>query len=79
MIYRDRLSSLNKFVMVKFEQDKMIVPKDTAWFGYLNEKGKVVDLRNQTIYTDDFIGLKRLDEQKRLFFETLPGEHVKLN
>lgn len=70
---------LEKFVMVKFEQDSMIVPKDTAWFGFYNSDGEVVPLEEQEIYKQDYIGLKTLNNQKKLHFETLEGDHVVIN
>lgn len=34
-------------------------------------------LHNQTLYQDDWLGLKTLDDQGRLEFLVCPGEHVR--
>jgi palmitoyl-protein thioesterase len=35
-----------------------------------------VPLRDQPLYKEDWLGLKRLDEAGGLFFESAPGEHM---
>jgi palmitoyl-protein thioesterase len=72
------MTLLEKFVMVKFEKDAMIVPKETAWFGFYNSDGDIVPLEEQDCYKQDCIGLKTLNDQKKLHFETFAGDHVLL-
>ena len=36
---KSRLTQLNKFVMVKFENDTMVQPRESSWFGFY-KKGK---------------------------------------
>ena len=35
-LYKDNLVSLNKFIMFRFKDDTMVVPRDSAWFGWFN-------------------------------------------
>ena len=37
-ISRDRMANLEKLVLIKFTEDTMIVPKETAWFETFEEK-----------------------------------------
>nr|GEX26860.1 palmitoyl-protein thioesterase 1-like [Tanacetum cinerariifolium] len=32
--YKERFSSLENLVLIMFEQDTVVIPKETAWFGY---------------------------------------------
>ncbi|KAL0429107.1 UNVERIFIED_CONTAM: Palmitoyl-protein thioesterase 1 [Sesamum radiatum] len=32
--YKERFSSLENLVLIKFEKDNILVPKETSWFGY---------------------------------------------
>lgn len=38
----------------------------------------MVELRGQSIYKEDWIGLKKLDEEGRLHFLPIESEHVTL-
>jgi palmitoyl-protein thioesterase len=73
--YAERLVSLERLVLVQFANDTMIVPKETAWFGFYQGE-KVVPLRQQAMYREDWLGLKLLDTAGRIDFLTAPGEHM---
>lgn len=77
--YKKNLSKLDNFVMVVFENDTTVIPKESGWFAEKNETdGRVTELRNRTIYKEDWIGLKNLDKKGALKFETVSGEHMQL-
>ncbi|EGF81771.1 hypothetical protein BATDEDRAFT_86823 [Batrachochytrium dendrobatidis JAM81] len=77
--YAKRLRSLDKFIMVRFENDTMIAPKDTAWFSFYNAQGELQDLKEQLLYKEDRLGLKSLDKSNSLVFSSLPGNHLKFS
>jgi palmitoyl-protein thioesterase len=77
--YKRNLSSLNKFVMIKFTEDVTVVPAETAWFGYYNQEGNVTSLQHLDIYKQDWIGLKYLDSKGKLIFEEAEGGHMQLS
>ncbi|PPJ58903.1 hypothetical protein CBER1_04442 [Cercospora berteroae] len=78
--YGERLAKLEKFVMVLFEDDTTVIPKESGWFAEVNcTSGEVTLLRERRIYTEDWIGLKRLDEKKGLVFEMTKGDHMQLD
>lgn len=76
--YKENLAKLDKFVMVKFEDDSMVDPRATEWFGFYKEgQGKVIEtLKESAIYKEDRIGLKAMDEAGKLVFLSTPGEHL---
>ncbi|KAJ5909513.1 hypothetical protein N7504_004156 [Penicillium tannophilum] len=78
--YKKRLSTLNAFAMYMFENDTVAVPKESAHFADVNgTDGTVTPLQKRKIYTEDWIGLKVLDQQDKLAFRTIPGEHMELS
>ncbi|KAL2912038.1 hypothetical protein HK105_208467 [Polyrhizophydium stewartii] len=76
--YAKRIAQLERLVLVRFENDTMVVPRDTPWFSFFDDQGVVRPLREQPIYTQDRIGLRALDEAHKLDFVSLPGNHVKI-
>jgi palmitoyl-protein thioesterase len=77
--YAENMASLDKFVMYMFEDDVTVIPKETGWFAQVNTTSEeVTPLRERTIYKEDWIGLKKLDEKGGLVFRTTPGAHMQL-
>ncbi|KAI9202002.1 palmitoyl-protein thioesterase-like protein 1 [Polychytrium aggregatum] len=74
--YADRLKSLHNLVLVRFEPDDMVVPRDSAWFANLDKDGAVVPLEQQDLWTEDRLGLRFLNDNGRLHFLTAPGPHM---
>ena len=76
--YAERLARVEKFVMVLFEDDETVVPKESTWFADVNlDTGKVTDLKDRPIYQKDWIGLKQLDKKGALVFESVKGRHMR--
>ncbi|KAF9284454.1 hypothetical protein BGZ68_004684 [Mortierella alpina] len=79
LTYVKRLSSLNKMVMFMFEDDITVKPKETAWFGFEDENGEIIDLEDQDQYKQDWLGLKTMDDAGKLVFDVLEGEHMQFS
>ncbi|GAM39500.1 hypothetical protein TCE0_034f11103 [Talaromyces pinophilus] len=78
-LYKSNLKSLNRFGMFMFSEDTTAVPKESAWFAEVNQtNGEITTLRDRSIYKEDWLGLRSLDEQGKLDFETIPGPHMAL-
>ncbi|WPG97763.1 alpha/beta-hydrolase [Acrodontium crateriforme] len=78
--YAEKVASLEKFVMFVFEEDTTVIPKESGWFAEVNRTtGEVTPLQNRTIYTEDWLGLKKLDKKNGLVFKKTPGGHMQLN
>jgi palmitoyl-protein thioesterase len=75
--YYDRFSSLEKIVLIKFADDTMIVPRETAWFESYDKNRNVVKLEDSEFYKKDLIGLKKLVEEQKVDFVTIPGNHLR--
>ena len=78
--YAKNLASLERFVMLVFEDDTKVFPKESGWFDDVYEEtGKVVKLRDRDLYKEDWLGLKKLDKKGGLVFGTMPGDHMRLD
>lgn len=78
--YKAKITGLDKFVMYVFEEDKTVIPKESGWFAHVNAtSGEVTELRNRTMYKEDWLGLKELDDNNGLVFKTIPGAHMELD
>jgi len=77
--YKDNLTKLHKLVLVKFNQDSVVDPRGTEWFGYYKPgQGKIMLPYNETsLYTEDWIGLKKLDEEGKVDFLSVEGDHLR--
>ncbi|KAI8322795.1 palmitoyl protein thioesterase [Martensiomyces pterosporus] len=77
--YRDRILALDKMVLVRFSNESMISPPSSSWFGFVDEEDNEIPLQNTTLYTDDWLGLRELDEGGKLAFLTLEGKHMQID
>lgn len=73
--------------MVLFDQDRTVVPKESSWFGSYaiptdddrnNDVPDIIDMRDHPLYQEDWIGLRTLDEEGKLFELVCEGEHMVL-
>ncbi|KAB5574011.1 hypothetical protein DKX38_001205 [Salix brachista] len=76
--YKERFSSLQNLVLIMFENDNVLIPKETAWFGYYPDGAfePIVPAHQTVLYTEDWIGLKALDDAGRVHFVNVSGGHL---
>ncbi|CAN6294263.1 unnamed protein product [Urochloa humidicola] len=79
--YKERFSSLENLVLIMFEDDAVLIPRETAWFGYYPDGAfnPVLPPQKTKLYTEDWIGLKTLDEAGRVKFVSVPGGHLRIS
>ncbi|KAL9615454.1 MAG: hypothetical protein Q9167_000132 [Letrouitia subvulpina] len=78
--YRQNMKKLRRFAMYMFSEDVTVVPKETAYFSEVNTtSNEVTKLQDRQIYKEDWIGLRSLDEAKRLDFRVAEGGHMQLS
>ncbi|XP_012262178.2 palmitoyl-protein thioesterase 1 [Athalia rosae] len=76
--YKTNLQKLNKLVLIKFENDTMVQPRETEWFGFY-KPGQSVELQSlqeSTIYTEDRLGLRAMDEAGKIDFLSIQADHL---
>jgi palmitoyl-protein thioesterase len=79
-LYKERLSNVSNFVLIKFEQDRMVQPIETQWFGFY-KPGQAVEtysLFDSRLYKQDLLGLKYLNDTGRLHLLSSPNGHTLL-
>ncbi|KAG8801052.1 hypothetical protein FRC17_006739 [Serendipita sp. 399] len=87
--YAANLATLDNFVMILFDKDQTVVPKESAWFGSYElpddeddspttDAPPIVLMRQQPLYKEDWIGLRTLDEQGKVHQVVCNGEHMRL-
>ncbi|CAK5281414.1 unnamed protein product [Mycena citricolor] len=86
--YARNFASLNKLVLVKFSEEKTVVPPESAWFGSQDETSlydnqrvlrQGLSMREQPLYLEDWIGLRKLDERGDVVFEVCEGAHMQIS
>lgn len=77
---RGNFSELEQALFVKFDSDTMIIPKETAWFGYYDNDGTtLIKLEDSDFYKSDYIGVRKLNEDKKVLFVTFQGDHLQFS
>jgi palmitoyl-protein thioesterase len=77
---KEKYEGLEKLVLVMFEDDTMIIPKETAWFGFYDVDGEtLVKMEDSDFYKQDYIGMKKLNEAGKANFVSFPGNHLQFN
>jgi len=58
-----------------FQDDAVLIPRETAWFGYYPDGAfdPVLPPQKTKLYEEDWIGLKTLDEAGRVKFVSVAG------
>ncbi|GER31169.1 alpha/beta-Hydrolases superfamily protein [Striga asiatica] len=79
--YKERFSSLENLVLIMFEKDNILVPRETSWFGYFPDDSweTILPAQQTTLYTEDWIGLKTLDEAGKVKFVNVSGGHLDIS
>ncbi|KAK8522081.1 hypothetical protein V6N13_022151 [Hibiscus sabdariffa] len=78
--YKERFASLQNLVLIMFENDTVLVPRETSWFGYYPDGAfdSILPAQETKLYKEDWIGLKTLDEAGKVKFVKVSGSHLKI-
>ena len=63
------------FVLIGFEKDKMISPKESAEFGVFDEHFNELKMNETEEYKNDVFGLNCSDKAKKVKIFYIKGEH----
>ncbi|KAG0501800.1 hypothetical protein HPP92_001872 [Vanilla planifolia] len=76
--YKEKFSSLENLILIMNEQDNVLIPRETSWFGYYPDGAfnPVLPPQKTKLYIEDWIGLRTLDESGRIKFVSVPGGHL---
>ncbi|CUM66900.1 uncharacterized protein PRCAT00004585001 [Priceomyces carsonii] len=77
--FGDRLKDIEKFVMVTFTQDTTLVPKGSAAFNDIDvNTGDLIPFDKTVLYEKNLIGLRDLNELKKLEFLSIEEDHMRI-
>jgi len=77
---KSNFEALNGLMLVMFTQDTMVYPKESEWFQTLDSHDKsVVPLEDSDFYKNDLIGLKALNDAKKVQFISIEGDHLQFS
>ncbi|KAK9095209.1 hypothetical protein Scep_026678 [Stephania cephalantha] len=76
--YKERFSSLENLVLIMFEHDTVLIPKETSWFGYYPDGAfkPILPPQQTELYIEDWIGLKTLDDAGKVKYISVAGNHL---
>ncbi|KAL5016722.1 hypothetical protein ScPMuIL_006311 [Solemya velum] len=79
--YKTNLMKIKNLVLVKFLRDTMVDPKDSEWFGFYKEgqSKETFTLFESKLYTEDWLGLKEMNNTGRLHFLTSDTDHLQFS
>lgn len=80
--YKENLIKLQKLILVKFGADTIVQPRESSWFGWYKpgQDKEVMDWKQTALYTEDWIGLKTLDEAGKVALLDIPGaDHLQFS
>lgn len=79
--YKERFTSLQNLILIMFEHDTILIPKETSWFGYYSNGAfdLILPAQETKLYTEDWIGLKTLDEAGKVQFISVAGNHLQIS
>lgn len=77
-IYKERFTSLQNLVLIMFENDNVITPKESSWFGFYQDgtDSQILPPQQTNLYLEDTFGLQTLDKAGKVKFIKLPGYHL---
>uniref|UniRef100_T1IS89 palmitoyl-CoA hydrolase n=1 Tax=Strigamia maritima TaxID=126957 RepID=T1IS89_STRMM len=71
--FKDAICKLKHLVLIGGPDDGIVVPWQSSQFGYDDENGVIMDMRNTNLYKNDCICLKTLDERQAITIHTVSG------
>ncbi|GJP39359.1 hypothetical protein CLOM_g23738, partial [Closterium sp. NIES-68] len=77
--YAANVRSLERLVLVRWQDETMISPPQSSWFWSHDRSGNLLPLQEQPMFAEDWLGLRTLHEKKKLHFTTMPGSHGIIN
>jgi len=76
--YKNNLQNLRALVLVKFENDTMVEPVESEWFGFYKpgQAEEVQKLQQSKLYQQDWLGLRAMEEAGKVYYLSLPTDHL---
>jgi palmitoyl-protein thioesterase len=72
---------LFRFIMVRFNNDTIVQPIDSQWFGFYTpgQDQETQRMEETNLYLEDKLGLKQMNENGQLVFLDVDGDHLQFS
>jgi len=77
-IFKKKFLDLEKIVLIKFKNDDMVFPKESAWFQKYDKNYNIEKLEESDFYKKDYLGIKLLKESGKVELFEFEGKHMQL-
>ena len=79
--YRRQLLRLGHLVLLMFDDDDLVAPRESALFSCLAPRStqRLIPLHQSELFEEDWLGLRELHESGRLHLLRKPGRHLSFN
>ncbi|XP_012221178.1 palmitoyl-protein thioesterase 1 [Linepithema humile] len=76
--YKNNLQKLQALILVKFENDTMVDPAESEWFGFYKsgQAEEIQKLQQSELYKQDWLGLRAMEMDGKVHYLSLPGDHL---
>ena len=76
---KDKWMKLSNAMFIKFDHDTVIAPTESEWWGQYDEDYHVMTRQQTRLYKEDLLGLKAIEQQGKVNYLSLPGDHMQFN
>ncbi|KAL9242769.1 hypothetical protein vseg_016736 [Gypsophila vaccaria] len=79
--YKKRFSSLVNLIMIMCNEDDVVIPRESSWFGFYPDGAynNTLPTTETRWYKEDWFGLRTLDEEGRVKFIGVTGGHIEIS
>ena len=74
--YITNLGKLKRLILVKYELDGALVPRESAWLGFYNSEGVYYPMEETDVYIKDKLGLQNLTSSGKIIRLLSPSDHM---
>ncbi|CAI2376757.1 unnamed protein product [Moneuplotes crassus] len=76
---KDLWLSLKFARFVKWDDDSVIIPRESSWWGQYTTDYKIISRFDTEVYQKDLVGIRTLEEEGRADFINIPGDHMQVS
>lgn len=77
---KERFESLQKLVLVQFDEDTTLVPRESAFFQERHPNtGNIMPISSTRVFKENLFGLRSLYEQGKIEFHRVEDEHMRFS
>lgn len=79
--YKDNFIKVERFIMIKAEQDSMVFPNEGEHWGHYKDGSltEVLTMKETDWYKSDLFGLKTVDLAGKIIFNSTAGDHLQFD